>query len=113
MLVHEKQRMPAQVTAQFCFTCIFGWYAALILTSTGQLLSVVTVHAFCNIMGFPDFAVVLQHDHSRIVGSVFAAGIIGFGASLGWVGNPALWPAGKNVNDSRSYMDLMHELRPV
>ncbi|OZJ03301.1 hypothetical protein BZG36_02278 [Bifiguratus adelaidae] len=39
---------------QFLYTTVFGWYASFLFMRTGNIMSVIAVHAFCNVMGFPD-----------------------------------------------------------
>lgn len=45
---------------QFCYTSIFGMYAAYLFARTGHFLAPVVAHAFCNHMGFPDVNEVLN-----------------------------------------------------
>ena len=47
-------RVAAQVTLQFSYTSAFGAIAAYLLLQSGNMLSVVIAHAFCNMIGLPD-----------------------------------------------------------
>ncbi|KAJ1282957.1 hypothetical protein BS78_03G090800 [Paspalum vaginatum] len=38
------------------YTVIFGWYAAFLFIRTGNLLSPIVAHVFCNMMGLPVFS---------------------------------------------------------
>ena len=66
-------------------------------------------HAFCNVMGFPDFGSVAQHARPRIVALVFAAGVAAFTAALGPLTRPALF--GNASEDGRNlYVDAARSL---
>ncbi|CAL5094409.1 unnamed protein product [Urochloa decumbens] len=41
---------------QLGYTVIFGWYAAFLFIRTGNLLSPIVAHVFCNMMGLPVFS---------------------------------------------------------
>ncbi|OAY69783.1 CAAX prenyl protease 2 [Ananas comosus] len=41
------------VGVQLGYTVIFGWYAAFLFIRTGNLLSPIVAHIFCNVMGLP------------------------------------------------------------
>lgn len=45
----------ARSVLQFAYTYLFGVFATFIFLRTASLLSVVTVHIFCNYMGLPRF----------------------------------------------------------
>lgn len=47
---------------QFTYTTIFGMYSALLFVRTGHLAAPFLVHAYCNFMGFPDFAEVANSE---------------------------------------------------
>lgn len=44
------------VGVQLGYTVIFGWYAAFLFIRTGNLLSPIVAHVFCNMMGLPVFS---------------------------------------------------------
>ncbi|KAL0905480.1 hypothetical protein M5K25_023904 [Dendrobium thyrsiflorum] len=41
------------VGLQLGYTVVFGWYASFLFIRTGNLISAVTAHIFCNVMGLP------------------------------------------------------------
>jgi len=47
-----------QTLFQLSYTTVFGMYSAFLFLRTGHLMAPVIAHAFCNHMGFPDFAMV-------------------------------------------------------
>ncbi|KAF2262903.1 CaaX prenyl protein-like proteinase Rce1 [Lojkania enalia] len=40
---------------QFTYTSLFGFFAAFVFLRTGNLLSIILAHSFCNFMGLPRF----------------------------------------------------------
>ncbi|OQN95969.1 hypothetical protein B0A48_17912 [Cryoendolithus antarcticus] len=38
---------------QFCYTSLFGFFAAFAFLRTGNLYAIILAHSFCNFMGFP------------------------------------------------------------
>ncbi|KAF1997198.1 CaaX prenyl protein-like proteinase Rce1 [Amniculicola lignicola CBS 123094] len=40
---------------QFAYTSLFGFFAAFVFLRTGNLLSIILAHSFCNVMGLPRF----------------------------------------------------------
>lgn len=44
------------VGIQLGYTVIFGWYAAFLFIRTGNLVSPIVAHIFCNMMGLPVFS---------------------------------------------------------
>lgn len=63
---------------QFSYTFIFGAYSALLLVKTGHFVAPFLAHAFCNLMGFPDFNEVLSHKNPKksILIFLFVAGVV-------------------------------------
>uniref|UniRef100_A0A0E0PL97 intramembrane prenyl-peptidase Rce1 n=1 Tax=Oryza rufipogon TaxID=4529 RepID=A0A0E0PL97_ORYRU len=60
---------------QLGYTVIFGWYAVFLFTRTGNIVSPIVAHIFCNIMGLPVFS----SPQKRGVASVaFLAGSLSF-----------------------------------
>jgi len=47
---------------QFTYTTIFGMYSAFLFIRTGHLAAPFIVHAYCNFMGFPDIAEVVNSE---------------------------------------------------
>ncbi|EEE63398.1 hypothetical protein OsJ_18210 [Oryza sativa Japonica Group] len=63
------------VGVQLGYTVIFGWYAVFLFTRTGNIVSPIVAHIFCNIMGLPVFS----SPQKRGVASVaFLAGSLSF-----------------------------------
>lgn len=63
---------------QFFYTTLFGAYSALLFIKTGHVVAPLFAHAFCNMMGFPDFNEVLESPNPRkiILGLVFVLGLV-------------------------------------
>jgi prenyl protein peptidase len=69
---------PALVAAQFAYTTVFGWLAALVFTRTRSAPAVIVAHAFCNFMGFPDVAGAFGHRrHQLLLSAAYVAGLAG------------------------------------
>jgi len=64
---------------QFAYTTIFGMYSALLFVRTGHLAAPFLVHAYCNFMGFPDFAEVYNSPPGK---RVFLCSMFVLGALL-------------------------------
>ncbi|XP_008788156.2 CAAX prenyl protease 2 isoform X1 [Phoenix dactylifera] len=63
------------VGLQLGYTVIFGWYASFLFIRTGNLISPIVAHIFCNMMGLP----VLSSSRTKGVATMaFAAGLAGF-----------------------------------
>ena len=71
-----------QVSFQFVFTTVFGWYSTYIFLCTGHLVGPVAVHIFCNWMGFPAIGDALQHPQKRAVLATYVLGVLAFATSL-------------------------------
>ena len=67
-----------QVAFQFLYTTVFGWYATHIFLSTGHLAGAVTVHAFCNWIGFPAIFDIASHPRKNTLIAAYLVGIITF-----------------------------------
>ncbi|XP_069689774.1 CAAX prenyl protease 2 isoform X6 [Periplaneta americana] len=78
---------------QFSYTTLFGAYSAFLFAKTGHFVAPFAAHAFCNHMGFPDFAEILTYkDPQRIILiSLFFIGLLGWCALLTPLTNPALY----------------------
>nr|CAD1824734.1 unnamed protein product [Ananas comosus var. bracteatus] len=63
------------VGVQLGYTVIFGWYAAFLFIRTGNLLSPIVAHIFCNVMGLPVLS------SSRTLGQLSQLGLFGFTSS--------------------------------
>lgn len=73
------------VGVQLGYTVIFGWYAAFLFIRTGNLLSPIVAHVFCNMMGLPVFS------SPRTKGIVSIAFVVG-SLSFFWLLYPATSP---------------------
>ncbi|CAK4113796.1 unnamed protein product [Aphanomyces euteiches] len=76
----------AIVVFQFLYTTVFGIYASFIFLRTGHFFAVFGVHAFCNLMGFPDVSFLSTehplHAHQVAILSMYIVGIFAFSALL-------------------------------
>ncbi|XP_035679008.1 CAAX prenyl protease 2-like isoform X1 [Branchiostoma floridae] len=72
---------------QFSYTTVFGAYTAFLFVRTGHLIGPYFCHAFCNEMGFPNFADVFTGSKLRAVllSVLYVAGLVLFLVFL--------WPA--------------------
>ncbi|XP_047094377.1 CAAX prenyl protease 2-like [Lolium rigidum] len=78
------------VGLQLGYTVIFGWYAAFLFIRTGNLVSPIVAHIFCNMMGLPAFS----SPRTRGVTSVaFMAGSVFFFYFLFPATSPKLYNA--------------------
>ncbi|XP_046996541.1 CAAX prenyl protease 2 isoform X1 [Schistocerca americana] len=75
---------------QFAYTTLFGAYSAFLFARTGHFIAPFAAHAFCNHMGFPDFAELMTYkDQNRIVlMSLFVLGLVLWCVLLTPVTNP-------------------------
>ena len=100
-----------QVMVQFCFTTLFGWYAALVLVATGHLSASVAVHVFCNAMGFPALHAVRQHKDRVAVAAAFVAGMISFAVTFSFMKAPSLYNNTASRHDSNRYVEAVLNIR--
>ncbi|KAJ3683141.1 hypothetical protein LUZ60_013368 [Juncus effusus] len=76
------------VGLQLGYTVMFGWYAAFLFIRTGNLLSPIAAHIFCNIMGLP----VLSAPHTKGMATFgFLAGTFCFFWFIFSATNPSLY----------------------
>lgn len=78
----------AAVAFQFLYTTVFGWYATHIFLSTGHLAGAVTVHAFCNWIGFPAIFDIASHPRKNTLIAAYLVGIITFISLFGSCSDP-------------------------
>ena len=131
----------AQVACQFGYTTLFGWYATWLLLRSGHLVSCtlgvvytsallpgacthvkvlpscsqaapVAAHAFCNVLGFPDFGSIAEHPRPRTIALAFAAGIAAFAAGLLPLTRPALF-SNASCGGGNAYIDECRQLVKV
>ena len=76
---------------QLCYTSIYGMFSAFVLLRTGHLVSAIVTHAFCNMMGFPDFGGVRTHSRPALVGVSYVMGLAGFFLLLTPLTEPSLY----------------------
>ncbi|KAJ6264776.1 LOW QUALITY PROTEIN: hypothetical protein Dda_0928 [Drechslerella dactyloides] len=65
---------------QFCYTTLFGWFAAWVFLHTGSLWAAVAAHSFCNVMGLPRFWGPLEGAGWRtgVYYGLLVLGVVGF-----------------------------------
>lgn len=63
---------------QAFYTTLFGGLSSWLFLRTGHLTSAVVSHAFCNMMGFPDFETALHHEYRISISVTFILGLIMF-----------------------------------
>ncbi|KAM0905546.1 hypothetical protein ACQ4PT_017328 [Festuca glaucescens] len=78
------------VGLQLGYTVIFGWYAAFLFIRTGNLMSPIVAHIFCNMMGLPAF---LSPRTRGVTSVAFMAGSISFFYLLFPATSPQLYNA--------------------
>jgi len=78
---------------QFTYTTIFGMYSALLFIRTGHFAAPFLVHAYCNFMGFPDFAEVANAEPRRrtFLSAMFLLGAISFYLAIDLLTEPSLY----------------------
>ena len=64
------------VAVQFTYTSLFGTYSSYLFLRSGMLYGAVLAHAFCNLMGLPDFGRAI--DEKRTTGVAFVVGLGSF-----------------------------------
>ncbi|OQR97739.1 peptidase family U48 [Achlya hypogyna] len=96
---HVRGGMPwmralAIVVFQLVYTTVFGIYATFLFLRTGQLVAIIVVHAFCNVMGFPDLSFVSPdsdlYTYRHSILGVYLVGIVCFSVLLYPVTAPTL-----------------------
>jgi len=85
---YTVRQIAIQTVFQTFYTTIFGILSSYIFLRTGHLLSAFLSHAFCNVMGFPDFETAINHKHRRLIALLYVVGLFLFLYLLG----PALQP---------------------
>lgn len=72
----------------------------------------VAAHAFCNVLGFPDFGSIAAHPRPRAVALAFAAGIAAFAAGLLPLTRPAMF-SNASSDGNNAYIDACRQLVKV
>ncbi|XP_032794811.2 CAAX prenyl protease 2 [Daphnia magna] len=98
MIERWRQGMPLLQSLlvscfQFAYTTLFGMYAAFLFIRTNHVVAPCVAHAFCNVMGFPDFGEIgRQTGWKRIIlASAFVAGLVGWYLLLWPLTEPTLY----------------------
>ena len=78
-----------RVLFQFSFTTVFGWMSSFFFVRTGNILSPILAHSFCNMMGFPRFDP--GHPQKYIIGGSFVVGLILFFVLAGPLTDPSIY----------------------
>lgn len=83
---------------QLFYTTLFGSYASFIYITTGQFVAPFLCHAFCNMMGFPDFSWAVDQAHPQfknktLIWIIFVTGIALFTTLLAtnWLTSPDIY----------------------
>lgn len=63
---------------QAAYTTLFGMFSGILLIRTGHLISAVTAHTLCNLLGLPDFYGITEHKKPVAVATAYVAGLVGF-----------------------------------
>lgn len=76
---------------QFSYTTLFGAYSAFLFAKTGHFVAPFAAHAFCNHMGFPDFAEILTYKEPQrmLMLSLLVLGLVAWCMLLTPLTNPA------------------------
>ncbi|KAK3135811.1 hypothetical protein QOZ80_5BG0423680 [Eleusine coracana subsp. coracana] len=94
------------VGVQLGYTVIFGWYAAFLFIRTGNLLSPIIAHVFCNMMGLPVFSSLRTRGLASVA---FLAGSISFF----WLLFPVTSPELKYSSNIRDGGSQPKPIRPI
>ena len=78
------------VLFQVFYTTVFGSMAAFYFVSTGSLWGAILSHAFCNMMGFPDFGGIRFSRKPLLVGGSYAIGLLSYIGVVMWISTGAL-----------------------
>ena len=68
--------------AQFTYTSLFGAYSSYLYLRSGLIYGPLLAHAFCNVMGLPDFGAVPTHPRRALLAPAFVIGLAGFVAAV-------------------------------
>lgn len=74
------------------------------MAATGHVTAAVSVHMFCNAMGFPAFHDVSKHRHSRAITLAYVIGIAGFAVLFPWVQTTSMYRNGGPTHHSSRYV---------
>jgi len=85
------QNIIIATSFQAFYTTIFGIFSSYIFLRTGHLISSFISHAFCNIMGFPDFETAFNHKYRFFVAIFYIFGLLLFIFNLYSLTNPTIF----------------------
>ena len=88
---YSVSQIALSTVFQACYTTLFGMLSCFIFLRTGHLASAFISHAFCNLMGFPEFSQALHHKHRHLVCSCYVIGLLLFLYMLYPLTNPSLY----------------------
>jgi prenyl protein peptidase len=93
-VVYQGRPLRAALIAmcfQMTYTTVFGWYASWLFVRTGHLAAPVAAHAFCNLLGFPDFLRMSMHRYKVPLLASLVLSILIFSVSLAPLTEPHLY----------------------
>jgi len=76
---------------QAFYTTMFGMLSCFIFLRTGHIASVFVSHAFCNMMGFPDFGEAFHHKYKYYLCFCYIVGLLSFCYLLYPLTDPTLY----------------------
>eukprot|EP00656_Telonema_subtile_P014197 TRINITY_DN17244_c0_g1_i2.p1 TRINITY_DN17244_c0_g1~~TRINITY_DN17244_c0_g1_i2.p1 ORF type:complete len:230 (-),score=31.28 TRINITY_DN17244_c0_g1_i2:307-996(-) len=77
------------ILIQATYTCIFGWYAALLFLRTGHFLAPLLAHSFCNVMEFPPFGEIPRRSDKHLCVFLYLGGSVCFYLLLPYLTQPS------------------------
>jgi prenyl protein peptidase len=63
---------------QVFYTTVFGMMASFYFLTSGSIFGSILSHAFCNMMGFPDFVEAKNSDRKWLLLCVYVGGVVGY-----------------------------------
>ena len=82
MAIHLTFLRAVWPRAQFTYTSLFGAYSSYLYLRSGLIYGPLLAHAFCNVMGLPDFGAVPTHPRRALLAPAFVIGLAGFVAAV-------------------------------
>lgn len=114
-LAASAQRAPGESCGEVVHTTTLlpgaCMHAGCLLTCSGVTTQAapVAAHAFCNVLGFPDFGSIAEHPRPRTIALAFAAGTAVFAAGLLPLTRPALF-SNASRDGGNAYIDACRQL---
>jgi membrane protease YdiL (CAAX protease family) len=75
---HPIFKALVTILFQLCYTTVFAAYCGYIFVKTGNLLSCVLIHSWCNHFSIPDFAAIKVHPNRVLIIGIYVSGILLF-----------------------------------